>query len=855
MIKYFLTFIIILFSFSQEKVIALRVDFQKDNSEFTTGDGSFNLRNPDLDSVKNIIIDPAPHNRSYFSDHLLFAKNYLKKFLDLDITYEVYPSAENEVYHLSKKMFFYNPNTKEDSLRGLLQLYVEAYGLAENAGVQITSNDIVVIFHAGTGNDIFLDIDYTPHDIPSVSLNKEFVKKFNLPFYNSGKSIRGVILPETASQEGFELAMNGLVVANIATQIGFLDLVDPVKRQSVVGPWSVEDRGLFNANGLLPSIPSAVNRYLFNLRPNKTDTVLPYSVKQTITVDAISDVSNSEIIYIPVNDNEYYLVENRQRPIYQNDQRLDLNDLRIKFTPLNSEFLNFKEILLHQDFQYKDRFEWSDRGVLINTTEYDAAIPHSGLLIWKLDKRQIARFKETNKLNSEEHFRGAQLIEADGVDNLNTNIGGDQEEKNDLFYSANKGKFYTNSFNSNSLPHTKSFYENALTGLSLSNFSNVSASMSFDIQLESKMKEDFAGNIQDLFTSSDSTYLIYTRGNLLIRNIYTADMQFLQKDSIQTNGISGFKYENNRYFYYSNDSLFQTNFINNTFLGITNTKIKMILGSYLLDESESVYLINNDLLITEMALKADTIIKANEAIVARSSVSGRYHHLVAGNSTEININSENLLSKDDHFYELSFNSNNVSARNSLAAMSYDFPRNVYYSFKEQSIIEYREIGSYAITRDKINIYKIFPAFGETNNQQSIYTGSKIDKLLVTNDLLVYISGNSIYHEKLNERLKNLATAPNYSSNDIFDAKRTFLWPNPNLDDKKINIRIFSSSAQSLIATVFQSDGRYLEEFKINIPANIEYDYSWDVKDLPSGTYIILLKNNNFEKILKAAVVH
>ncbi|MCB0279184.1 MAG: hypothetical protein KDD94_06770, partial [Calditrichaeota bacterium] len=74
--KFILIFFIVIICQSQTvNVVALRVDFVADNSEFTTGNGKFDLRNPDPDSVQQIIIDPPPHNRLYFEDHLKKKKN------------------------------------------------------------------------------------------------------------------------------------------------------------------------------------------------------------------------------------------------------------------------------------------------------------------------------------------------------------------------------------------------------------------------------------------------------------------------------------------------------------------------------------------------------------------------------------------------------------------------------------------------------------------------------------------------------------------------------------------------------------------------------------------------------------
>ena len=225
-------------------------------------------------------------------------------------------------------MFHYNPNTAEDSLKGIIELYTESYALAEAAAVSILPTDIVIIFHAGVGNDIFKEINNTPHDIPSLSLSEKLFDRYAPSWNNANRSIRAIILPETASQEGLGLAINGLVVANIGTQLGLLDLIDPVKKSTVVGPWALEDRGLFNAAGLLPSIPSAFNRMYFQGKLVSLPAIEIASEEQVLELSPENQSSSSfpKVLKITLNTNEYLLVEYRRRATYNNDSKLNLDE-------------------------------------------------------------------------------------------------------------------------------------------------------------------------------------------------------------------------------------------------------------------------------------------------------------------------------------------------------------------------------------------------------------------------------------------------------------------------------------------------------------------------------------------------
>jgi len=55
------------------KVMALRVQFQRDNDRNTTGDGWFDF------TVGEAMINPPPHNQQYFSNQLRALRDYYYK--------------------------------------------------------------------------------------------------------------------------------------------------------------------------------------------------------------------------------------------------------------------------------------------------------------------------------------------------------------------------------------------------------------------------------------------------------------------------------------------------------------------------------------------------------------------------------------------------------------------------------------------------------------------------------------------------------------------------------------------------------------------------------------------------------
>ncbi|MBR9977358.1 MAG: hypothetical protein KFH87_04660, partial [Bacteroidetes bacterium] len=59
------------------RVLALMVEFEEDDDDRTSGNGKFgSIYEYDYGTE---ILDPLPHDRTYFQNHLLFLENYVRK--------------------------------------------------------------------------------------------------------------------------------------------------------------------------------------------------------------------------------------------------------------------------------------------------------------------------------------------------------------------------------------------------------------------------------------------------------------------------------------------------------------------------------------------------------------------------------------------------------------------------------------------------------------------------------------------------------------------------------------------------------------------------------------------------------
>ncbi len=477
------------------RICALRVEFQPDQNELTTGNGLFMVDSVTTDPYA---IDPAPHNRLYFQDQIRAAAHYYSRVShgQLNITGDVFPSAETEAYRLPKEMGAYNPNTSNDQINeGLANLFKDAIEAAKSGtdSIDFSQYDLVVVFHAGVGKDIDVGYDPTPQDISSLYVTPKFLKSiFGTAFKGvdagNGHFVdHGIILPETLNQEGYALAVTGMFVSNIGSYLGLYDLFSPSKQRTGVGRFGLMDVGLMNMNGLIPSPPGAFSRYKLGWDQPLVLT-RPQNGVGLKRLGSENLPSYPTLVKVPINEDEYYLLE------YRGDATVNLDSLYDVLLEDRTDLPTYLELL---ETNFHDQIVRGASGVLISVPDYDWGLPGSGILIWHVDERLIRERGASGSINDDPELRAVDIEEADGSEDIGQTYtlldAGFQKELGWFadFWFSNRPEgldgyeLYKNEFSSFSVPATRSNRGHAFSHIKLSGFTgNRSAVMYFNFTRE-----------------------------------------------------------------------------------------------------------------------------------------------------------------------------------------------------------------------------------------------------------------------------------------------------------------------------------------------------------------------------------
>ncbi|MEC7934899.1 MAG: hypothetical protein VX922_01760, partial [Candidatus Neomarinimicrobiota bacterium] len=409
------------------RVAAIRISFQEDNNPGTTGNGSF-LYSAPIDTCGKYTIDPVPHDRSYFESQLLAVSNYFKSVsynnfgIDMDNSM-VYPISEEGSYVLSNQMNYYHPfNQEEIHDERITELFRDAIDIAYTTdSINFSLYDHIVIFHAGIGQDFSLPfLDPTPEDIPSTFVDKEMLDKYLGGSIEISNSVidQGIILPETQNHLFFEDSENiflnaeepcdyqygltGTFALMLGFAIGLPPLWDTETGQSGIGIFGLMDQGSNNGRGLIPAPPDAWTRKHIGWEYS-TRIIPPASIN-------LPSRSENNIIEIPINDDEYFLIENRTNwyrdKMYIDSTRYNIYENSNRYPPF-VEIL-FDSVLIDQD----------DNGVVTNVYNYDLGLPSSGILIWHIDEVNINRGINNYSINNDRLNRGVDLEESDGAQDI-----------------------------------------------------------------------------------------------------------------------------------------------------------------------------------------------------------------------------------------------------------------------------------------------------------------------------------------------------------------------------------------------------------------------------------------------------
>ena len=265
------------------RICALRVSFAEDDAASTTGNGQFLQQSSGID-CGGYTIDPPPHDQSYFQSQLKACDAYFTavSYGDFGIDLEnsvIYPDGVQASYELEQQMNYFHPYGQDDiQEERLTRLFQDALITAyENGNIDFSEFDLVVVFHAGIGQDFSLPfLDPTPEDIPSTFIDRKMIFEHlgtNGIQLGNGVITEGILLPETQNHLLYDIAdemfsessesceyqygLTGTFALMLGFAIGLPPLWNIETGESGVGIFGLMDQGSNNGRGLIPAPPSA----------------------------------------------------------------------------------------------------------------------------------------------------------------------------------------------------------------------------------------------------------------------------------------------------------------------------------------------------------------------------------------------------------------------------------------------------------------------------------------------------------------------------------------------------------------------------------------------------------------------
>ena len=465
------------FAVDSLEVFVLRVQFaeEKTDNSLTTGKGTFGTV-PD----KNYGLDPTKHSGSvsYWEKHLQFADAYYRAASGgkLAIKTKVFP-----IYTLKKQIIDYNRTTKMDGektaefdearSRDYLTFVYDAIAAAASADtskdspfrIPLSKNPNVkrtyMIVHAGASRlvdggsmgtdnadtpgdfmDVYISRDAWEYLMPDSAKNSAVKPAFGVN--EKGKSVvNGLLIPgsvldtlrsvmvvsETASQDGLNWGVNGIVVNQIGRELGLPNTYDVVKGISRLGYFDGMDFAGYNAgNGFLPSLPAAWGRAYMGW--SQVKEVRPVAGKPvTVDIAAAGSGLGTEIVKVPLSASEYLLIENRQRS-WNKDGKVSVilgsadedPDTTMRTVTVDSLSKVFEDSTCNAKGKC-DLNKKKAKGLILGVDSYDAGLPSSGIAVWRVNEWYLRETLEYGIANFwggdtlRDHQFGIAMVEADGV--------------------------------------------------------------------------------------------------------------------------------------------------------------------------------------------------------------------------------------------------------------------------------------------------------------------------------------------------------------------------------------------------------------------------------------------------------
>ena len=465
------------------RVLAVMVQFTKDNDQAKDGNGQFVLS----PASSSPFIDAPPRDSAYFAGHLAFLSNYFRKASKGRTI--VRWTLLNSVTTLPGVMYDYTPRAGEPNVR-LANLARDTWRKVDSSGgvSDFSQYDCFVLFHAGVGHDVdlvsSLGFDPAPHDIPSIYLGPGAFSRLlggGIPVNGGAHLITNtVIMPETEDRvistatgaAPLNLGINGLLCASLGSYLGLPDLFNTRSGASGIGRFGLMDgQSIFSFSGAFPPEPSAWEKYWLGW-------VTPVVVPAGTSLLSVPAVALADTVYrIPLSDAEYFLLENRSRDPHRTGQTVTslYNGVtRVQHFVHDTTGFSFDDVSgLTGTVVDVDVPDWSLPGGLdVDGTFYDG-----GILIWHIDEAVINAGIATDAVNADSSRRGVDLDEADGSQDIghtyditSPGLGSEAGTALDFWFKGNASPVNKNEFSGVTFPSSNSNL-GALSHITVNNFS------------------------------------------------------------------------------------------------------------------------------------------------------------------------------------------------------------------------------------------------------------------------------------------------------------------------------------------------------------------------------------------------
>ncbi|KMQ50310.1 hypothetical protein CHISP_2779 [Chitinispirillum alkaliphilum] len=450
-------------------VIGLRVEFQEDTTTLSTGNGKFGMRGDPREqkfiNEGKYTYDQSPHCSLYFANQLDAVRHYYQKVSRgrLTLDYRIYPGGAGEIgYTVPHTITHYSPGYKrqteslyeydERKAYGLVKFIRDAIQAAsaspdspfgslykdEDGVIRDTAQNrkaVFLILHAGVSylTDGIM-AQNSPSDMIDAFINENVFRQFKdtlkldapgITIQGSDLIIREVMMSsKTSNQDGLNWGIQGILVNQIARQLGIPDLFSTWGGVSAVGAFCVMDFAGYSAGqGFIPPYPSAwVRAFMGWDTPHVArfgdDANRIRALSMALNNPSANDTT---ILLIPINDQEYFLLENRQRNLSGDDDIFNYDTSR-STNPINSYPFN-----VNLDSNVDSLSPQSN--VIMRVKNNDVSLPASGILVWHVDERVIRERLSYNWINADSSYRGVRLVEADGINDLGVTF-------RDMFYQS-----------------------------------------------------------------------------------------------------------------------------------------------------------------------------------------------------------------------------------------------------------------------------------------------------------------------------------------------------------------------------------------------------------------------------------